>query len=66
MVDLIRWAIYKPEITDYVTYANDPGRLTWFIPADPTVVPGATGVLEPWNAYWLKAGKDVDLVIPAP
>jgi hypothetical protein len=39
---------------------------SYFLVADPFVVTGATGVLEPWQAYWLKAAKDVDLIIPVP
>jgi len=153
------WCIFRPEINNYVVYANDPSRLTWFDPAyatpgrgfwarfageaktplgqvpaqdqpvaihlyrgwnivgqpflapvrwsltgihvqeagmgprllrdawdvvddyaigwdqingryyvvyDSSLFPGAVDTLTPWMAYWVKAYKDCDLILPPP
>ncbi|MGC8863949.1 MAG: Ig-like domain-containing protein, partial [Armatimonadota bacterium] len=39
---------------------------SYYLVADPSRVTGATGILEPWQAYWILAAKEVDLIIPAP
>ena len=52
---------WRPDPKPSAPYAG-----AYYLVADPSVVPGATGVLDPWRAYWLKAVKEVDLVIPAP
>lgn len=38
----------------------------YYLVSDPSVVPDAAGVLEPWKAYWVRAYKECELVIPAP
>ena len=34
--DASLWACYFPNLGQYAVYSNDPGQLTWFIPADKT------------------------------
>ncbi len=44
----------------------DPAARQYYLVCDPTIVPGATATLEPWQAYWIRAYKTCELVLPAP
>jgi len=45
---------------------TDKSTGSYYLVADPTVIPGAAAVLEPWMGYWIKAAAKCELVIPAP
>jgi len=39
---------------------------TYYLVHDTSVVPSAYGYLDPWQAFWIKAIKACDLILPAP
>ncbi|MGB9619163.1 MAG: hypothetical protein ACPL7K_01975, partial [Armatimonadota bacterium] len=45
---------------------NDPATGAYYLIYDSSVVPGVEDRLEPWRAYWVKANKDCELIIPPP
>lgn len=56
--DTSLWASYFPNLGKYVLYSNDPGQLTWFIPADNT----------PGRGFWARFTDQVTVpqgTIPA-
>jgi hypothetical protein len=38
----------------------------YYLVCDQSIVPDATGSLAPWQAYWIKASRECDLILPAP
>ncbi len=46
--------------------SSDPRTGAYYLIYDSSVVPGVVGELAPWRAYWLKASKVCDLILPAP
>lgn len=52
-VALYAWG-WNPEVRGY------------YLVSDSSVIEGGAAFLEPWQAYWIKAYKDCELVIPAP
>ncbi len=47
------------------TTAN-PYNGAYYLVADPTVATGAVDSLEPWQAYWVRAYRDCELILPPP
>ena len=39
---------------------------SYYLVADPAMIPGAVATLDPWRAYWIKARKECDLILPPP
>jgi hypothetical protein len=38
----------------------------YYLVGDPAILPDAVGILQPWQAYWVKAFVECDMKIPAP
>ena len=45
---------------------NDPRTGSYYLVYDSSIVPGVDDKLAPWRAYWIKANRDCDLIVPAP
>ena len=45
---------------------KNPATGAYYLVYDSSLVPGVENRLEPWRAYWVKAAKDCDLIIPPP
>ncbi|MCE5323468.1 lectin like domain-containing protein [bacterium] len=45
---------------------DNPYTGEYYLVGDPDVVSGATDVMAPWRAYWMKALQECYLLIPAP
>ncbi|MEN6355815.1 MAG: hypothetical protein ABFD83_01885 [Armatimonadota bacterium] len=44
----------------------DPDAGSYYLVYDKSVLPDAVGVLAPWQAFWIKAKAECDLILPAP
>lgn len=44
----------------------DPAKGAYYPIMDPAFASGTVGRLEPWQAYWVRAFRDCDLILPAP
>ncbi len=44
----------------------NPASRQYYLISDISLMPGVRNRLEPWQAYWIKAYRDCELVIPAP
>jgi len=44
----------------------DPVKAACYLVYDTSVVPSAYGYLAPWQAFWIKAIRECDLILPAP
>ena len=47
-------------------YGLDAATGAYYLIYDQTILPEAVGSLAPWQAYWVYAEKECDLIIPAP
>lgn len=52
-------------VEDYA-FGWNPSIGQYYLVYDSTVMPGVDDTLDPWMAYWIKAYKECDLIIPAP
>lgn len=46
--------------------AVNPSTGSYYLVYDTSLAPEPDGKLEPWRAYWIRAYKECDLIIPAP
>jgi hypothetical protein len=44
----------------------DAAKNSYYLVMDTRFAPGAVGELSPWQAYWILASKECDLVLPPP
>lgn len=47
-------------------YGLDASTGAYYLVYDQTILPEAVGNLAPWQAYWVYADKECDLIMPAP
>ena len=47
-------------------YPDNPSTGEYYLIADTSVVPGAENTMQPWKAYWIRAFRDCDLIVPSP
>ena len=52
-------------VCDYA-WGWDPVKSSYYLVADANSATGAVGELRPWQAYWLLAYKECDLILPPP
>ncbi len=56
----------RDAVADYA-WGWDSAAETYYLVCDPTwYYPGSIGEMRPWQAYWVRAYKDCDLILPAP
>ena len=46
--------------------SSNPSTGKYYAIFDPQIIPGAVNHLTPWQAFWILAQKECDLIIPAP
>lgn len=61
----VRRALKGCDAVAQFAWGWDPAVGSYYLVSDPTLVPGATDSLAPWQAYWIKARRECSLILTA-
>ncbi len=53
------------EVADYA-WGWDPAKASYYLVMDSNFASGTVGQLAPWQAYWIRAYQECDLILPPP
>ncbi len=57
---------YAADVVAYYAWGWDPVQHAYYLVMDPPVLRSSVGKLDPWKAYWIRAYRECDLILPPP